>query len=997
MPALTPSSKSVRLLLTVLLGGSLLIGCSDDGGGDEASASSAHADSIEAFTGLLPADVRGAMAVDIDALTSDGSTDELDALLAGDGAAPALGDLLDTFGGLTGAVDVPGQVTSALLAQTTDAAEGSFLLAQVRGETLDEVVDGAELTSGGNVGPASRAQSVDRAGNHLVLLPDGVLVVGTEAAVASVVAVADGEDTDDESPIAPFLDVLEPGADVSFAYGLPALFDDEIAPDRTLAGAAVMSGSFDVADGDIGGSLAFHTANASEFVDDYNALNRNATGGKDPTEKPLRLADPVAEDLEQVVVTLPTVPLDASADDLVAPRNIAKKLLVGMEAHDYAEGLGEDGNPALLDLVVKSAEDGDTPPSPGSVFIRWGFRDQAAIEAFEAEVLPDGFTLAPTRFLETDDPEGEYFLTLNLYNSGGGSIVSGARAEWDVFVKPPPGADPDGGTRPRFMIVDALAQAASADPLHLVTPAEPLSHAFEGDEVVSTVARSEDGKEVPVFSSSFATPDPEQAEVARFTREMAISNDYIYWPNGVYDRAVYNATTFNHDAYLVDPDTITVDDSSRWAQYLDPAVKDAVYYVNTLEYVASPMANLDSEFLDVTPEWRKELKTFKYNGHQTGLMRGAVDQLFRGKGDALVGFRVGNETPSASYNFEITDPDALEATLDLPEGHRLAPISLVDGSDEGRYLTLSVTEVEGATEGTRAEWSVTVEDDHGRPYRRVLDVMTADVGIDAESIVNLPSDVRHDLDDGVLTTRLSSQQITFDASFATAGATDRALSLDWIESGDNVCAANDICDAYYYDAETLDVAVHQPAKVKVEELSTPWDEFIDPTPTLVYERDNPQDFAAKRWYNLDVPVEELPVDSLADATHTISGSGTLVGRATDVVDSDYTYTGDAVVDDDQLTFSIDQAIDNTLGVAHIYTTGRFDLTSGTGTQKVVDCRGPELMCSDIELGSTAPYTAQELDASDPDAIAWQVDLAIDLGGSFGTADSASTFLATRED
>lgn len=990
-------SKSVRLLSAVVLGGSLLIGCSDDGGGDEAGASSAHADSIEAFTGLLPADVRGVMAIDVAALTSDGSDDALDALLAGDAAAPALGDLLDAFDGLTGAVDVPGQVTSALVAQTTDAADGSFLLAQVSGKTVDEVADGGELTPDGEVGPASRAQSADDAGNRLVLLPDGVLVVGTEAAVASVVAVADGKETDDESPIVPFLGALDAKADLTFAYGLPALFDDEIAPDRTLAGAAVMSGAFDVAEGDIEGSWAFHTSNASEFVDDYNALNRNATGGEDPTEEPLRLADPVADDLEQVVVTLPTVPLGASPDDLVATRNIAKKLFVGMEAHDYAEGLGEDGNPALLDLVVKSAEDGDTPPSPGSVFIRWAFRDQAAIEAFEAEVLPDGFTLAPTRFLETDDPDGEYFLTLNLYNSGGGSIVNGARAEWDVFVNPPPGADPDGGTRPRFMIVDALAQAASADPLNLVTPPEPLSHAFDGDEVVSTVARSEDGKEVPVFSSSFATPDPEEAEVARFTREMAISNDYIYWPNGVYDRAVYNASTFNHDAYLVEPGTISVDDRSRWAQYLDPAVKDAVYYVNTLEYVASPMANLDSEFLDVTPEWREELKTFKYNGHQTGLMRGAVDQLFRGKGDALVGFRVGNETPSATYHFEITDPDALEATLDLPDGHRLAPIPLLDGGDDGYDLTLSVTEVDGAGEGTRAEWSVTVADESGRPYRLVLDLMTADVGIDPVSIVNLPSDVRHELDDGVLSTRLSSPQVTFDASFATAGATDRALSLDWIESGDDVCAANGICDAYYYDAETLDVAVHEPAEVTVEELSTPWDDFIDPTPSLVYARDNAQDFAVKRWYNLDVPVEELPVGSLADATHTISGSGTLVGRATDIVDSDYTYTGDATVDDDQLTFSIDQAIDNTLGIAHIYTKGEFDLASGKGTQTVVDCRGPELMCSDIELGSSAPYEAQDLDASDPDAIAWKVDLAIDLGGSFGTADSASTFLATRED
>lgn len=991
------SSKSVRLLLAVVLGGSLLIGCSDDGGGDEADASSAHAEAIEVLTGLLPADVRGVMAVDVDALTPDGATDELDALLAGDGALPALGELLDDFGRLTGAVDVPGQVSSALVAQTTDAAEGTFLLARVGGDRLDGVTDGAELTSGDEVGPASRAQSVDDAGNHLVVLPDGVLVVGTEAAVASVVAVADGKEADDESPIAPFLGALDAEADLTFAYGLPARFDDQITPDRTLAGAEVMSGAFDVADGDIGGSWAFHTANASEFVDDYNALNRNATGGDDPTEEPLRLADPVAEDLEQVVVTLPHVPLDASPDDLVATRNIAKKLFVGMEAHDYAEGLGEDGNPALLDLVVKSAEDGDTPPSPGSVFIRWAFRDQAAIDAFEAEVLPDGFTLAPTRFLETDDPDGEYFLTLNLYNSGGGSIVDGARAEWDVFVNPPPGADPDAGTRPRFMIVDALAQATSADPLNLVTPAEPLSHAFEGDEVVSTVARSEGGKDVPVFSSSFPAPDPEQAEVARFTREMAISNDYIYWPNGVYDRAVYNASTFNHDAYLVEPGTITVDDSSRWAQYLDPAVKDAVYYVNTLEYVASPMANLDSQLLDVTPEWREELKTFKYNGHQTGLMRGAVDQLFRGQGDALVGFRVGNETPSATYDFEITDPDALEATLDLPDGHHLAPISIFDGDDEAQYLTLSVTERDGAVEGTRAEWSVTVEDEGGRPYRRVLDLVTSDVGIDPASIVGLPSVVHHQLDDGVLSTRLSSPQITFDASFATGGAKDRALSLDWIESGDTVCDASGVCDAYYYDAETLDVAVHQPATVEVGELSTPWDEFIDATPTRAYARDNAQDFAVKRWYDLDVPVEELAVDGLEDATHTISGSGTLVGRSTDIVDSEYTYTGDAVVEDDQLTFSIDQAIDNTLGTAHIYTTGSFDLASGTGTQTVVDCRGPELMCSDIELGSSAPYEAQELDASDPDAIAWKVDLAIDLGGSFGTADSASTYLAAREE
>ena len=63
---------------------------------------------------------------------------------------------------------------------------------------------------------------------------------------------------------------------------------------------------------------------------------------------------------------------------------------------------------------------------------------------------------------------------------------------------------------------------------------------------------------------------------------------------------------------------------------------------------------------------------------------------------------------------------------------------------------------------------------------------------------------------------------------------------------------------------------------------------------------------------------------------------------------------------------------------------------------MVDCRAPALMCSDIEAGSEAPFSAQGLDASDRGAITWKVDVAVDLGSSFGTADSASTFTATRD-
>jgi hypothetical protein len=274
--------------------------------------------------------------------------------------------------------------------------------------------------------------------------------------------------------------------------------------------------------------------------------------------------------------------------------------------------------------------------------------------------------------------------------------------------------------------------------------------------------------------------------------------------------------------------------------------------------------------------------------------------------------------------------------------------------------------------------------------------MTADVGIHPVSIINMPSEVRHGLAAGVLSTRLSSAAITFDASFNTADTTDEALTMNWIESGDNVCYANGICDKFYYDAETLDTPVHRAADVTVNEFSTPWSAFVSATPGIVFYRDNAQQYAVKRWHNLKVEVEVAPVGGLENPTHSISGSGTLVGRENNFADSAYTYTGEAAVEGNQLAFLIDQQVVNVLGFSHIYTKGNFDLTTGEGTQTVIDCQGPALMCSNIVPGSEAPYTAQELNASNPDAITWKVNVEVDLT-NFGLADSASTFAATRAD
>ena len=185
-------SRFLRIAVSVALVAAL-VSCSDDTGDDGAATDTAHAENVATLTGLLPPDTRGAFTVDLAALRSGDSTDEVAALLDGTGGHPVfIDEPLAEIGSLAAALDVPGAVSSALLAQTTDATDGSLLLAKVDAATIDEALDGSTPESAGTHGPESRTLYVDGIGHHLALLPDGVLVVGKRRAVTSVVDVADG-------------------------------------------------------------------------------------------------------------------------------------------------------------------------------------------------------------------------------------------------------------------------------------------------------------------------------------------------------------------------------------------------------------------------------------------------------------------------------------------------------------------------------------------------------------------------------------------------------------------------------------------------------------------------------------------------------------------------------------------------------------------------------------------------------------------------------------
>ena len=134
----------------------------------------------------------------------------------------------------------------------------------------------------------------------------------------------------------------------------------------------------------------------------------------------------------------------------------------------------------------------------------------------------------------------------------------------------------------------------------------------------------------------------------------------------------------------------------------------------------------------------------------------------------------------------------------------------------------------------------------------ILDLMTADVGIDPVSIFNLPSEVRHGLADGVVSTRLSSAAITFEASFETAGATDEELTLDWIEAGDYVCYTQRHLRQVLLRRRDARRArpptgrgdggrvLHTVGRVRRRNAGS------------VFYRDNAQEYVVKRWHNLEV-------------------------------------------------------------------------------------------------------------------------------------------------
>lgn len=775
----------------------------------------------------LPETTRSVLAVDVEALLSGEAADAVGALLAGRVADPALGAPFQMLARYTLGVDLAANVEEVVLAQTTRAEDGFVLVAKITVRTLDDLFAPGDLVE---ATPYEGHAVYERQGSdlHLSLLPDGRLVVGREAALHAVIDTADGNTRGiNASAIGPYLSALDGDDPAAFVVGLPVLYgeiEDPGSGQATLRRAEAITGSAAFGRESFEGQLRIHTDNARAYVDRFNALVAET-----PTT-PLTVGDDGA-----VVVEIPRTPLDQTREEVVQSRALVKQLVHSMDAVDYTESVIHGGNVPWMNF--------DVGGDPNSIFINFEF-DDSQLEAFEQNELPEGFRLAPLRILESDEPS--YFLVLNIYNSSGG-LVAGARAEWSVFVQ-----DPEDG-HPRFLVVEAAAENVTADSVNLLTPPEPVSHAFEDGDIASHVAVEEDGGERHYFSSRVRWPQEPEERVS-LTREFVAANDFIYWGNGVSDRTLYNASMHNRDAVRVVNGGMTLTDDSKWAPYLKPVPKHAYVYLNPLEIVISPWWNLDEAYLDVTSEHLQTLVEFKNNFYPAAVL-GIAEGSVAGEGDALAAFVVGSAVPSAHYTFRIADPDGLVDALALPEGTRLAPLRVLEGEGEAdHYLVLRVYSVDGMAKGNRAEWTVFVEGDDGRPEALVVALLSEEVVVDPEVLLQLPSLVDHGMSDGGLTTALRSDAVELEARIDLTSAVDGLPTLDWVETRDRTCRPIGVCDKIFYAGQTMEdpVAVVPADGVEIRRLSTPWDAFLESVPTSVFARENAEYHAWNPWRNVRV-------------------------------------------------------------------------------------------------------------------------------------------------
>jgi hypothetical protein len=754
-------------------------------------------DEIETLD-LLPADTRGVLQV------YPGEAGAVD--LSSPGTPWAQGPL-QILEQQSAGMDIAGNAARVVLAQMSADPNEFLLLAELDTVDVDTLSAGAGL-----VNPRFHLGyplwEIGATGLELAKIDTHTLAIGSAATVDNALDSYVGvKDDIDRGPLGPYIGALELGPvwPNSLVYGLPALYGATTAPGSgafSLSQTLAVNSVFSHTGGTLAGPLNFFGDNAVSY---HDKMSEQLAGY--PMPSMLSFGNIVSIGLTGL----------SPEDDLLP---LLKTLVIEMDGVDYAAEVIHGGNPPFLNFLVGE--------NPNSIFINFEFKDQQARDDFEAAHLPQGFSLAPLRIIEDETPR--YYLVLNVYQSSG-NLVSGARAEWSVFVN-----DPYTG-EPRFLVIQAAADSITADSVNLLvlTP-DAITHELSPTaiETCYDVPDCTAPGATPGFASTIDWPQSPETRMT-FDRQFVVANDYIFWGNGVADRGLYNSSVFNREGVLVDPAQFSVTDNTEWSAFVNASPVHTLVYLNPLDIVVSPWWNLDEPYLDpiieapgASPSYT-DLVNFK-NGFYPNLIKGEAQSAIRGEWVALASTYISDSVPTARYHFPLLDAVGLLTGVAGPGVHTPAAIGLFDGETPGHYLTLNVYKRESDACGIRAEWVTYVEGADGRADSLRVDTIASQPCLDPVSLMTLTAAVDQSYD-GVdtLDTVIDTPFIQFDATVDLSLATGAQVGLDWLESGDLVCSVNGVCDKVYIEGQQLmeEAQLAGTAAVTIHAMATPWDSYID--------------------------------------------------------------------------------------------------------------------------------------------------------------------------
>ncbi len=213
---------------------------------------------------------------------------------------------------------------------------------------------------------------------------------------------------------------------------------------------------------------------------------------------------------------------------------------------------------------------------PPSVYFNFPIRDDRLAALGDELRLPSDLVLTKVRCRSGEEPF--YALTLNVYRVSG--LTNGLRAEWSVYVR-------DASGKPRYLVIEARASQPSMDPVDLITRASRIEHALIDGRLTTCV--DSDGA---TFNARLLLPEPEHAKLFASANEWVEANDFIYWRNGVCDRAFYDGALANGKMWELDCNEAELVDHSHWARYVAERPQHIVLLAGAVELVISPWWNV---------------------------------------------------------------------------------------------------------------------------------------------------------------------------------------------------------------------------------------------------------------------------------------------------------------------------------------------------------------------------------------------------------------------